>query len=469
MALASIDAGSADIVSELTGALGTGAVQAGADIPERHLGDSVVQCPRENGPLAIAYPRDAEDVSRILALCNAHGVPVVAQGGLTGLAGGAAPVPGCVVVSLERMRAIEEIDTAASTMTVQAGTPLELIQRAADEAGLLFPLDLGARGSCAIGGNVSTNAGGNRVLRYGMTRDLVFGIEAVLADGTVITSLNKMQKNNAGYDLKQLFIGSEGTLGIITRVVLRLFPKPRSVSTALVRLPDYEAVLAFLARCKTGLGPTLSAFEAMWPHFYEIAATGGGRRPPLPIAPGIYVLCENLGADQEADQARFEALIAEAIDAGEVEDAIIAQSIRESQDIWAVRDGVTHLAPAMGRIVAFDISIPVGEFGAFVPACDAALREHFAEAKAVYFGHVADSNLHVGVAIDAERLPMKTIESIVYGTVRAWGGSISAEHGIGTMKKPYLGYSRTPAEIDVMRRIKAALDPNGIINPGKVL
>ncbi|MBU6498620.1 MAG: FAD-binding oxidoreductase, partial [Rhodospirillales bacterium] len=229
------------LIAALLAAIGSDALTSGAAMDARHFNDWAVTAKAADQPLAVVYPRSTAEVSTILRLCHAHRVPVVPQGGLTGLVGGAVPVAGCVALSLSRMRAIEEVDTAASTITVQAGVPLQAIQDAADDAGLLFPLDIGSRGSCLIGGNVSTNAGGNRVLRYGMTRELVLGLEVVLADGTVLSMLNKMQKNNAGYDLKQVFIGAEGTLGVITRIVLRLFPRPASTCTAFCALPGYGA------------------------------------------------------------------------------------------------------------------------------------------------------------------------------------------------------------------------------------
>ena len=359
-----------DFLDELRATIGADCLQTGDAIEARHFGDYMVKS--DAGPIAVTLPRTTEQVAAILRLCSAHGVPAVPQGGLTGLAGGATPVAGCVAVSLSRMRKIEEVDTAASTMTVEAGVPLQMVQEAAEAAGLLFPLDIGSRGSCLIGGNISTNAGGNRVLRYGMARELVLGFEAVLADGTILTSLNKMQKNNAGYDLKQLFIGSEGTLGIVTRLVLRLFPQPVSSRIALVALPNYAAVLDLLGRARGGLGGTLSAFEVMWTEFYELATTAHGVRPPLPRGSAVYVLLENLGADPEGDAVRFDGVIEAALEAGVVEDAVIGQNIREGRELWALRDSVTEFSRTYNPAVGFDVSLPVARMQDFVTGARAA-------------------------------------------------------------------------------------------------
>jgi FAD/FMN-containing dehydrogenase len=455
-----------DFATELKARFGD-IVVIGADIDERHWHDWMVTCKPEARPVAVAYPRTTEDVSALLRFCNEHRRPVVPQGGLTGLTGGSTPVPRCVALSLQRMRAIEEVDAASATITVQAGVPLQAVQEAADAAEMLFPVDIGSRGSCLIGGNVSTNAGGNRVLRYGMMRDMVLGIEAVLADGTVLTSLNKMLKNNAGYDLKQLFVGTEGTLGVITRVVLRLVPKPRSVSTALCALPDYDAALAMLHRAKMHLAASLSAFEVMWPDFYSFATDGLKRRPPLPHGHGIYLLIESMGTDQAKDDPHFSALIETALEDGIVSDAIIAQSLKDSRDMWMLRDASGEMARHFPN-VGFDVSIPTGEIDAFRDECLERLSQKWPEARSLFFGHVADSNLHIAVHVDDEPLPVHAIDEVVYGCVRERHGSISAEHGIGLLKKAFLDYTRTPEEVGLMKRLKIAMDPNGILNPGKV-
>ena len=394
------------------------------------------------------------------------------QGGLTGLCRGASPEAGWVAISLERMTGIEEIDPASATMTVRAGTSLETIQKAADERGMFFPLDLGSRGSCAIGGNLSTNAGGNRVIRYGMTRELVLGLEVVLPDGTIMTSLNKLIKNNAGYDLKHLFIGSEGTLGIITRVVLKLFPKPRSTMAALCAVPDYAAALALLSEARSGLGPLLSAFEVMWPDYWDVITTRAGVRSPVGTGHGLYVLVEAQGTDEATDAPRFEAWLAELMERGLLSDAAVSQSVAQTKAFWAVRDICSEFGQVLGPHIPYDIGLEVAGMDEFVRRCKAALASGIPGCDSVYYGHIGDGNLHLvswvpGLRVDQQ--PKEEMDQIVYGLVREMGGSVSAEHGIGTLKKKWLGHARSEAEIALMRTLKAALDPESLLNPGKVI
>jgi FAD/FMN-containing dehydrogenase len=460
-----------DVISGLAERVGADVVVApDSQNLVRHSHDFGVPANPDAHVLALTYPRSTQQVSAILKFCNERRIPVQPQGGMTGLAGGGVPLGPCVVMSLERMRAIKDLDVAAGTITVEAGVVMEAVQKAADAADLFFPLDLGGRGSCQIGGNVSTNAGGNRVLRFGMARDLVLGIEAVLADGTVIDSLRKVIKNNTGYDLRQLFIGSEGTLGVITGVVLRLFPKPRSVCTGICALDDYAAVIELLKRARLGFGAQLTAFEVMWPDFYELATTGLGRKPPLPIGAGVYVLLETMGQDPAADHPRYEAVIGEALEAGIVKDAIVAKSGRESTDLWTVRDspGEWQRTPHWPQL-GFDVSVPTGEIAALMTQIQAELSRRWPQLKTVYFGHVADGNLHASVRMNGHSVPELDIEEAVYEIVSRRRGSISAEHGIGSLKRKFLPYSRSPEEMALMRAIKQVMDPNGILNPGKVL
>ena len=435
----------------------------------RHTRDYCVQGDPAVAILALTYPRNSGQVAAILRYCNERHIAVQPQGGMTGLSGGGVPIVPCVVVSLERMRAIREIDIAAGTITVEAGVVMQAVQQAAEDADLFFPLDLGGRGSCQIGGNLSTNAGGNRVLRFGMARDLVLGVEAVLADGTVIDALRKVIKNNAGYDVRQLFIGTEGTLGIITAVVLRLFPKPRSVCTGFCAVSDYAGVLGLLSRARAGFASQLTAFEVMWPDFYELGTVGLGVKPPLDPGQGLYVLIETMGTDSQADLTRYESVIGEALEAGVVADAIVAKSQRESNEFWTVRDSPGEWQQAgHWPQLSFDVSVPTGEIGDLVDTIRAMLKRRWPVLAALYFGHIADGNLHVSVRMTGHSVPALEIEQAIYELVSQRRGSISAEHGIGSLKKDFLHLSRSPQEIALMRTIKRAMDPNGILNPGKI-
>jgi FAD/FMN-containing dehydrogenase len=413
-------------------------------------------------------PRTTEEVSKVLRLCNARKQPVVPHGGLTGLVHGATASEDELMLSLEAMNRIEDVDVGGRTMRVEAGVTLQRVQEEAERVDLLFALDLGGRGSATIGGNISTNAGGVRVIRYGMMRSLVLGLEAVLADGTVLCSLNRAIKNNTGYDLKQLFIGSEGTLGIVTRADLRLFPRPRSQNTALVACRDFETVIRLLGYVDAQLAGQLGAFEVMWPEFYEICSTPPApHSPPLRYGYAVYVILESLGAEPEADAARLEQTLASALAEGLIEDAVIAKSEAERQTIWGIREDPWHTR-RHGPCVDFDVSVPIVEMPGYVAHLRQVLAERFPGARPYVFGHIADGNLHVAVSHpDMERIG-DSVKACLYETLRPLRGSISAEHGIGLERKAFLGISRTPEEIAAMRAIKAALDPNRILNRGKI-
>ena len=416
----------------------------------------------------LVRPRTTEQVSSILRICHARGQPVVAHGGLTGLVNGADAARGEIVLSLESMNAIERVDVAGRSMRVQAGAKLGNVQRAAEEQGMVFPLDLGARDSATVGGNIATNAGGLRVLRYGMMRNLVLGVEAVLADGTVLTSLNRMLKNNAGYDLKQLFIGSEGTLGVVTRAELRLVSRTRSQETLLASLPTFDAMVGLLGRLDSGLGGQLAAFEALWGNYYDYNTTASaGNAAPLARGAPFYVIAEALGGDPEHDRARLESVLAEALEAGVVSDVVIANSEAERRAIWAIREDVwevQNIAP----LLTFDVSLPVENMKAYVQEISESVRGLAGENRCFVFGHMADGNLHIVVAAGDDAAMRARVEDLIYRPLAAIGGSVSAEHGIGLEKRAYLPLSRTPAEIATMRLLKRALDPQGILNPGKV-
>ncbi len=453
-----------DLIARLRASLSDGAVLTGEDAAAA----SVSPWTRLGTPLAVLRPRSTEEVSTILRLAHAAGQPVTAWGGKTGLVEGCR-ADGALALSLERMNRIEAIDAGAGVMTVQAGCVLQSACEAAEAEGLMLPLDLGARGSATIGGNISTNAGGNRVIRYGMMRELVLGLEAVLADGTVVSSMNRLIKNNTGYDLKQLFIGSEGTLGVVTRAVLRLTPLPASQNVAFLGVQSFDQLPRLLRRLETQLGGALTAFEVMWDDYYQLVTTEPARgRPILADRYPYYVLVEASGADPAELEARFETVLAGALEDGDADDAVIAKTKAEGAAIWALRDDVAQT----GRnrpIFTFDVSLAVADMEAYVAGLRATLAARWATPTCVVFGHLGDGNLHVIVGVGAsDGATRHAVEEVVYGPLAPIGGSISAEHGIGLQKRAFLPLSRSPAEIALMRTLKQALDPKGILNPGKI-
>jgi len=454
-------------VEALRAALGDRAVLDGDAIAERPAwtGNG-----GEDSASALIRPASAEQVAEALRICHAANQPVVPQGGLTGLVRATVTDASVLALSLDRMTEIEAIDPVNRTMTVQAGVPLQRVQEEAEARDLMFPLDLGARGSATIGGNVATNAGGNRVIRYGMMRENVLGLEAVLADGTVVSSMHPMIKNNTGYDLKQLFIGSEGTLGIVTRVILRLRPRPRSQNVAFVSVENFDQLTGLLGRMEAELGGTLSAFEAMWRNFYELVTTEPAtHRKPFEAVTPYYALIEALGSDQQADQERFEAVLTRAFEDGIITDAAVAQNQDERNRIWAMRDDVGQVA-RNAPIQTFDVSLAISDIEDYVDEVNARLGERWPEFTNMAFGHLGDGNVHLIVGVGDDSAEARHgVEEIVYGCLRSRGGSVSAEHGIGLEKKPWLSVSRSEPELALMRTLKQALDPKGILNPGKVL
>lgn len=417
---------------------------------------------------AILVPRSTDEVSFMLGVCHEMDQSVVVQGGLTGCVMGAEPFADNVVISLERMNRIENVDAVNGIAIVEGGAILQSVQEAALTEGLYFPLDLGARGSCTIGGNVATNAGGINVLRYGMMRNLVLGLEAVLADGTVVSSMNRMLKNNAGYDIKQLFIGTEGTLGIVTRVVLRLFHEPAGRQDALVAMKDFRSVIDFLAHVQRGLGGALSAFEIMWGSYFAAVTKPGGHRAPLPRGYPFYVVLQAEGGDPESDECRFQAVLGEALDRELIVDAALPKSAAEVSSIWEIRESFESILQP-GPVYLYDVSLAIRDMPAYVDDVMRNVHARWPDGDLFTIGHVADGNLHFFVRPNETGDSHKVSDECVYGPLSKYGGSVSAEHGIGLEKKRWLSHSRAPAEIELMRSMKKTLDPKNLLNPGRVL
>ena len=453
------------VIQQLTHTLGNTQVRSGNSLTERATS---YWSSEPTHATAIVYPRTTDEVSQVMAICYSNNQPVVVQGGLTGCVAGAVSQEQEIILSLEKMRGIESIDTIGSTATVQAGVILEVLQNTLADADMMFPLDLGARGSCTIGGNIATNAGGINVLRYGMMRDLVLGLEAVLADGTVISSMNQMMKNNAGYDLKQLFIGSEGTLGVVTRAVIKLFPLPSSVNCALVAVQDFSTVTRLLAAARAQFAGDLSAFEVMWGQYYRAVTEAGGHRPPLPREYPFYVVIETEGSNIETDSKRFNAVLEQLFDDDIVIDAVIPKSETERRAIWQVREDFETILEKKPYYL-YDVSLPISDMPRYVAEVNSGLLAAFATGQCYVLGHVADGNLHLFICPGQAGDSREICDKVVYEPLRPLKGSVSAEHGIGTEKMAWLNVSRTDAEIVLMQRLKNLLDPTGVLNPNRVL
>lgn len=454
-----------DFIAMLRDIVGPSGVLEGSDVKSRYPGYFMESIAAS----VIVRPTTTEQVSRVMRLCNERGQSVVTQGGMSGWVRGTQTTADDLILSLERMNTIEEIDAVNRTVTVQAGVILQTLQEAVEDYQLVFPLDLGGRGSCQLGGNASTNAGGLRVIRYGMMRQLVLGVEAVIADGTVISSLNKMIKNNAGYDLKQLFLGSEGTLGIITRLVLRLYEQPLSSNTCMVAMTDFPKVASFLRFMDRSLGGMLSAFEVIDRDFYAINTAAGRHRPPLDGSYPYFVLLETLGYDQQRDAQHFESILNQALEQGLIEDAVLPRSEAERESLWAIREDLEHILTDIKPFQAFDVSLPIGSMETYMAEVRARVSGRWPQAKICFLGHVGDGNLHIAIGSGSDQPgDSRAVEECVYHPLQALNGSVSAEHGIGLEKKEFLAVSRSTAEIDLMRLLKTTLDPKSILNPGKV-
>ena len=453
-----------EFISNLQSIVGPANVLTGGEVSSRSAGWA------SNKPceaLAIVRPRTTAEVSAVLRICNELNQPVVPHGGLTGLVEGNLAASGEIAISLELMNQIEELDETGLTLTAQAGVVLQRVQERAEAAGLMFPLDLGARGSAMIGGLISTNAGGNRVIRYGMARNLILGLEAVLADGTVISSLNRVIKNNAGYDIKHLFIGSEGTLGIITRAVLRLFPQTTSLHTALLGVDSFDSLPVLLKELDRGFGGSLAAFEMMEEDFFRQVTTPPAKgMSPFSRAFPYYVLVEMLGGNHESEEARFEATLESVVEHGLASDCVISKSRKEREALWALRDDVEQIF-AFRPVFSFDVSLPIRDMESYIAEVKKGLSVQWPDHKCFVFGHLGDGNLHLVISTGA-RQSRKAVEEIVYGGLRGRDGSVAAEHGIGLEKRDYLAWSRNEEEINLMRTLKRTLDPRGVLNPGKI-
>ena len=420
--------------------------------------------------ICLLLPKNSDQVSSILKICNSNNQEVIIHGGLTNLVGSTKSNKSQVVLSLEKMNSIIEIDEKGKTLTCESGVIIEDIINAARTKNLLLPLNFGARGSAQIGGAVSTNAGGLRVFKYGMTRSLVMGLEAVLADGTIISSLKKLMKDNSGYDLKQFFIGSEGTLGIVTKVVLRLYQHPKTRYTALTVTNDYQKVLSLLKFMEEKISKNLTGFELLWNDTYkQMVSDKTMYNKYLPDNYKYYVFVEYMGSDFENDYDTFEKAIMESLDKGLVDDAVLGKDEKEQQNIWGIREDVAVLAEEKKFDQQFDISIPVALIGEVIDKTIIELRNCQGVETIFPFGHVADGNIHFIIGKDSDDDDLKSkINEIIYSNTELVKGSISAEHGIGLDKKKYLIKSRSKDEIELMRLIKKSIDPKNILNPGRV-
>ena len=426
---------------------------------------------RHQGRSPILFkPGSTEEVAQILRACNAARIAVLPQGGNTGLVGGSTP-QGEVLISLKRMNKVRAINAANESLTCEAGAILETIQGEAAGADKLFPLSLGSQGSAMIGGLISTNAGGVHVLRYGMMRDLVMGLEAVLPDGRILSDLSGLRKDNTGYDLKQLFIGAEGTLGVVTAATLKLFPRPASTAVAVAAVDGPRAAVGLLSFMKDRTGGAITAFELMPKTAIDLAVAHlPGVRHPLDSDPAWAVLVELVSAEKDHAAPLLEEALGEAFERDLVSDAVISQSDAQAHSFWALREGIPEAEKAHGKAAKHDVSVPVSRMGGFMEEAIELAENADPEVMVIAFGHVGDGNVHFNVARrepgsdDAFIQRMAPLTAKIYDLVDAHGGSISAEHGVGILKQAELA-ARKPVEVAVMRAIKQALDPNSIMNP----
>jgi FAD/FMN-containing dehydrogenase len=428
--------------------------------------------------LCVVRPKEAAEVASVLALCNAHNVAIVPQGGNTGLVGGQTPDASGrqIVLSLQRLNRIREVDPSSDAMTLEAGVTLARAQEIAQSVDRYFPLSLASEGSCTIGGNLATNAGGVHVLAYGAARDLALGLEVALADGRLLSTLGKLRKDNTGYNLTQLFIGSEGTLGVITAATLKLFPRPRSRAAAFIGLSGPAQALSLLNFVKDHAGPGLQAFELVPRIGLELVLRHiPGARDPLAAVHPWYALVE-IAAFAEGEAERVASLtLAQAMEAGLTHDATIAHSLDQAESLWRLRESLSEAQKREGGSIKHDISVPIERIPAFIAEAGARVAARFPSARPVPFGHMGDGNLHYNVSqpLGGDKTEFLArwdeMNEIVHGLVHDYGGSISAEHGIGQLKRGLLAQVKDPTALDVMRALKKTLDPKGVLNPGKLL
>jgi FAD/FMN-containing dehydrogenase len=462
-----------------------------ASFPGRLLTDAADMAPfltdwrgKWNGrALAVAQPDDSEGVAAILRWCHVHDVPVVPQGGNTGLAGASVPDQsgGALVLSLSRLNRIRAIDPLNCTMTVEAGCTLQQVQDAAREAGRLFPLSLAAEGSCTIGGNLATNAGGVQVLRFGNARELCLGLEVVTPEGELWNGLRALRKDNTGYDLRDLYIGSEGTLGVITAAVLKLYPLPRARVAAFVAVPSPQAALALLGQARERLDAGLTAFELISASCVDLVLrhVPGTRRPLNSDSPWYALIEISSALDDSQATASMEALLEQAFEDEVVTDAALSTSLVQFEALWALRENISEAQAAEGKNIKHDISLPISSIPEFIEHTDAAIRERFPEVRLVVFGHMGDGNLHYNVSPAADRTGPEhaaafmeleqPLNRLVHDAVAQCGGSISAEHGLGVLRRDEAARYKSDVERKLMRAVKQALDPKGLMNPGKLL
>ncbi len=457
------------IINALKSNLPEGAILTGESLKERYY--HIWKMGEPLRAKAYLLPRSTEEVSKICSICFEHNQKVIVFGGLTNLVGSTETEGDEIIISMEKLNQIEELDDRSRTMTVQSGVILQKIHEVANAKDLMFPLNFGARGTAQIGGCIATNAGGLRVLKFGMTRAQILGLEVVLMDGTVLSSMKKIIKDNSAYDLKQLFIGSEGTLGIITKAVLKLREAPKARSSAFLGFNHYEKVVDFLKYIDRGMGGSLSGFEVIWKDSYKVmTGPDSSRKPVLDYSYKYYVLVESLGADHELEHSKLQNLIEKTIEEGRAEDAVLAHSEADLEWFWTIREDVKVLAEQTKFDQHFDVSVPINRMGSYVDSVLEKLQASEDVHNAYAFGHLADGNVHFIVAKHNSSDELRLwINDIVYSPLEEMGGSVSAEHGIGLHKKEYLKLCRTKEEIDTMKMLKRNFDPKGLLNKGKVL